>query len=136
MEFAIVGSYLANVKKRIFPDFSWCLMLAVLFCTACASDASDDARVFRYNESANLSSLDPAFARTLEPMWVVDQLFDGLVELDENLEVKPLIAERFDLDSSGQVWTFYLRDDVRFHATDGVTGLEDGRPCKSHDVVY
>ena len=136
MEFAIVGSYLANVKKRIFPDFSWCLMLAVLFCTACASDASDDARVFRYNESANLSSLDPAFARTLEPMWVVDQLFDGLVELDENLEVKPLIAERFDLDSSGQVWTFYLRDDVRFHATVGVPGLEDGRPCKSHDVVY
>jgi peptide/nickel transport system substrate-binding protein len=96
----------------------------------------DEARVLRYNESANLSSLDPAFARTLEPMWVVDQLFDGLVELDENLEVKPLIAERFELDSSGRVWTFYLRHDVRFHAVEEIPGLVQGRLCTAHDVVY
>ncbi|MBV42447.1 MAG: ABC transporter substrate-binding protein [Crocinitomicaceae bacterium] len=124
------------MKKRKILKGKWLQLVCVACLSACGVDATDEARVFRYNESANLSSLDPAFARTLEPMWVVDQLFDGLVELDENLEFKPLLAQRFELDSSGCVWKFYLRDDVRFHAIDVVPGLDKGRLCTAHDVVY
>lgn len=133
---AIVGDYIANVKNHLILRVKWSQLACVVCFAACGLDSTEEVRVFRYNESANLSSLDPAFARTLEPMWVVDQLFDGLVELDENLEVKPLIAERFELDSSGRVWKFYLRPDVRFHAIDVVPGLIQGRVCTAHDVVY
>ena len=69
----------------------WCALLAAL--GGCNSTDYDASRVFRYNESANLTSLDPAFARTLEPMWVVDQLYDGLVELDANLNVHSKVSE-------------------------------------------
>lgn len=67
---------------------------------------------------------------------MIDQLFDGLVELDENLELRPLVAERFQLDSTGCVWTFQLRDDVFFHANETVPGLAKGRRCLAEDVVY
>ena len=94
---------------------NWAQWVLILCLASCAQDTAEDNRVFRYNESANLSSLDPAFARTLEPIWVIDQLFDGLVELDEHLELQPLVAERFQLDSTGRVWTFQLRNDVFFN---------------------
>jgi peptide/nickel transport system substrate-binding protein len=102
----------------------------------CNSTPYDASRVFRYNESANLTSLDPAFARTLEPMWVVDQLYDGLVELDANLKVQPLIAESFYEEEGGTKWVFVLRDDVHFVAHPDVPGLEQGRRLTAPDVVY
>ena len=136
MELANVGTYLAMVNKPAPFSFFWVALPILLSLASCHRDSSNESRVFRYNESANLSSLDPAFARTLEPMWVVDQLFDGLVELDENLRVQPLIARHFELDSTGLVWTFILREGVRFHSAPEVPGLEQGRSCTAADVVY
>ena len=98
--------------------------------------ALDDPRVFRYNESTGLLSLDPAQARSLEPMWVVDQIFDALTQLDTVLQVRPCIASDWQLDTSGTVYTFTLRGDVRFPAVPDVPGLASGRPVVAEDVRY
>ena len=117
----------------IQPVLWFALLAAFARCNSIDYDAS---RVFRYNESANLTSLDPAFARTLEPMWVVDQLYDGLVELDANLNVQPLIAESYYAEEEGTKWVFVLRDDVRFAAHPDVPGLATGRRLTAQDVVF
>jgi peptide/nickel transport system substrate-binding protein len=109
------------------------MALAIGGCNSASYDAS---KVFRYNESANLTSLDPAFARTLEPMWVVDQLYDGLVELDADLNVQPLIAKTYYAEEEGTKWVFVLRDDVRFAAHPDVPGLATGRRLTAQDVVF
>lgn len=108
----------------------------LLACASCGREASNRSDVFYYNESANLNSLDPAYARTLEPMWVVDQVFDGLVELDAKLQVKPLVAESYFSSDSGRVWTFVLREGVNFHAVPEIPSLRAGRPVVASDVVY
>lgn len=102
----------------------------------CNSASYDASNVLRYNESANITSLDPAFARTLEPMWVVDQLYDGLVEFDANLNVRPLIARSYYAEEEGTKWVFVLRDDVRFAAHPDVPGLASGRRVTAQDVVF
>ena len=102
----------------------------------CSLGDERNPRVFRYNESANLTSLDPAQARSLEPMWVTDQIFDGLVELTSELKVAPLIAQSFEVDSSGTIWEFVLRDDVFFPRTPGIPGLEKDRRLVAEDVVF
>ena len=63
--------------------YSWLLFVILVF-ARCSDihDASEKA-VFTYNESNGITSLDPAFTRNLENMWAVNQLFDGLVELDD-----------------------------------------------------
>lgn len=71
--------------------------------------------VFRYNEAANISSLDPAFAKDLANIWACNQLFSGLVRLDENLMVEPAIAKSWTISEDGLVYTFTLREDVHFH---------------------
>ena len=66
-----------------------------LFLFSCGnnSDSNKDHLVFRYNEYANINTLDPAFSRTLQDNGVCNQLFNGLVQLDDNLNILPCIAE-------------------------------------------
>lgn len=89
---------------------AWGCLLA-----SCTEGTSlDDPRVFRYNESAAITSLDPAAARSLEHMWVVDQLYDGLVELTPDLDVVPCLARSWTFNDSSLTYRFLLRDDVTF----------------------
>lgn len=69
-------------------------------------------------------------------MWVTDQIFDGLVELDVDLTIQLLVAQSYHVDESGMNWTFVLRDDVRFSSHPEVPGLESGRRVQASDVVY
>jgi len=106
-------------------------LAAALFSAACIVACSegtplDDPRVFRYNESAPITSLDPAAARSLEHMWVVDQLYDGLVELTPSLEVAPCLASSWTFNDSSLTYRFALRQGARFTT---------GRPVTAHDVV-
>lgn len=93
------------------------LLLLILIGISCTNrkTAYEDYQVFRYNESSNLSSLDPAFARTQAEIWVANQLFNGLVQLDDSLNVKPDIAKQWNISDDGKQYLFTLRNDVFFH---------------------
>jgi oligopeptide transport system substrate-binding protein len=41
--------------------------------------------------------------------------FGGLVRLDDNLEPAPNIAQKWEVSDDGRAYTFYLRQDVKFH---------------------
>lgn len=106
------------------------------FVVQCGPDKAEDRnKVFYYNESNAISSLDPAFARDLETMWATNQLFDGLVELDSMLRPKPCIARSWDISSDGLCYTFRLRTDVRFHASEFFQRPDD-RLVTAQDFVY
>ncbi len=72
-------------------------------------------------------TLDPAITQDSTSHQFVSLLFSGLVALDANLQVVPDLAERWDVDDSGTVYTFYLRKNAKFH---------DGRPVTAQDVRY
>lgn len=93
------------------------------------------SQIFRYNESANITSLDPAFARSQSNIWAVNQIFNGLVQLDRELKVQPAIAKSWEIDSTGQIYTFHLRQDVLFHQ-DEVFKTEEDRRVKAEDFIY
>lgn len=97
-------------------------------------EEKDDRTVFRYNESAGITSLDPAFARNLENIWAINQLFNGLVQMDDNFEVQPAIAKSWDISEDGKEYTFYLRDDVYFHDHEAFKGGK-GRRVVASDFV-
>ena len=75
----------------------------------------NDHLVFRYNEHSNISSLDPAFAKDNSDIWPVNQLFNGLVQLDKNLNIIPSIAKNWNISNSGKVYTFNLNTNIKFH---------------------
>jgi oligopeptide transport system substrate-binding protein len=72
-------------------------------------------------------TLDPAEATDLTSAAVIRQVFDALLELDEQLRPQPALAASFTLSPDGRVYTFRLRAGVRFH---------NGRELRAADVKY
>lgn len=79
------------------------------------AQSKEDQRIFRMNLPAGLSTLDPAFAGDQASIWMCSQLYAGLVELDTALQVRPLLARRWELGDSGKTYTFHLRSGVSYH---------------------
>jgi len=52
---------------------------------------------------------------------VATQLTDSLVYLDRDGEIKPALAETWDVSEDGTVYTFYLREGVTFHNGEAFT---------------
>jgi peptide/nickel transport system substrate-binding protein len=105
--------------------------------TGCSTQKDRDAgkTVFRYNESANITSLDPAFARDQANIWATHQIFNGLVQLGHNLKILPCIAKSWDISGDGREYVFHLRQDVFFHDSKAFPGGK-GRKVVASDVVY
>ena len=115
----------------------WIVVIAVgTLLSGCGEKSrSTDKKVFRLNLDAGLTSLDPAFSRSQNNLWMVHQIFDGLVEMDSNLKVQPAIAKRWEVLEDGRLFRFTLRDDVFFHDHPQFEGGK-GRKVTAHDVVY
>lgn len=120
-------------KYRILHQL---LILSLIFVVvACNSHTHNDKKIFRYNESTGIASLDPAFAKNQSIMWAIHQLYSTLVEVDEQLHIKPLLAKNWDFSADKCIVTFHLRTDVYFH-DDEVFPQSKGRRLVASDVVY
>jgi len=113
------------------------ILFFVIVFTSCKSGRfeSDGRTVLRYNESAGITSLDPAFARDQANIWADNQLYNGLIQLNENLKVEPCIARSWEISEDGLSYTFHLRTDVYFH-TNKVFKSGVGRQVTSDDFVF
>jgi oligopeptide transport system substrate-binding protein len=60
-------------------------------------------------------TLDPAVSGEMLSHEYIQQVFGGLVRLDDNLEPAPNIAQKWEVSDDGRAYTFYLRQDVKFH---------------------
>ena len=107
-----------------------------LLLTYCSNSiVIDEQTVFRYNEYRNVTSLDPAFARNPQNIWPINQLFNGLVQLDSMLNIQPEIAKKWTISDDGMTYTFELRQDVFFHSSP-LFGPQQTRKVIAQDFVY
>lgn len=107
----------------------------IISISSCLQKQSSAASVFCYNESSGIPTLDPAFAKNLAVMWPVHQLFNTLVEIDDDLHLIPSLARSWEAAPDGLSYTFHLRTDVRFH-DDACFPGGVGRKLTASDVVY
>jgi len=113
------------------------LFILLLFFLACNHTKKQEHRtVFKYNESAGITSLDPAFAKDQANIWACNQLYNSLVQLDSNLNIVPCLAKSWTISENGKIYQFILRNDVYFHQTDFFTFANGKRKMTTKDVVY
>ncbi len=83
---------------------------------------------YRQGIATDPPNIDPARLSDTTSHRVGMTLFEGLVEFsEEDLSVVPLIASSWDVSEDGTVFTFKIRDDVKFH---------NGRLVTAEDFVY
>ncbi|GAC1619205.1 MAG: ABC transporter substrate-binding protein [Ktedonobacteraceae bacterium] len=92
--------------------------------------ASYDQQVYHYSfigSDLDIASFDPALTPDQNSAIVIQMVFTGLVQLDDNLQVQPQMAQSWEQSSDGLRWTFHLRPNLTF---------SDGTPLTSKDVAY
>jgi peptide/nickel transport system substrate-binding protein len=94
--------------------------------TATTPTAPPQERLLRVS-FANVPYMDPAVGSDEASSVYFVNVYDTLVYPTKEGNVKPHVAERWDVSSDGLTWTFYLRKGVKFHS---------GRELKAEDVVF
>src|SRR5204862_1797251 len=69
----------------------------------------------------------PALAVDIGSILAIDNVFTGLVELNDHLDIVPQLAATYSESADGLTWTFKLKPNLKF---------SDGTPLTSHDVIY
>jgi peptide/nickel transport system substrate-binding protein len=90
----------------------------------------------RFNETDKFQTLFPTLITDAISSHVASQIYEGLVKFDpRTLQIMPSIAEKWEVDTSGRIYTFHLRKDVRFQDDEC---FEDGkgRNVTADDVKY
>ncbi len=82
---------------------------------------------YRRALAADPATLDPATLSDIYGRTIAQQIYDGLVQFDEALAIRPAIASSWKSSRDGLVWTFNLRRGVKFH---------NGREVTAGDFVY
>ncbi len=116
--------------KYIFCFFC---SLIVISCKETTDD--NNKKVFNINLDQGLTSLDPAFARNQNAIWMTNQIFNGLVQIDSALQTVPCIAKSWQISADATTYTFNLRNDVYFQ-DDPVFKNGKGRKVVASDFAY
>jgi oligopeptide transport system substrate-binding protein len=108
----------------------------LLFAIACHSPAANtNKKVFIYNESDGIATLDPAGAKNRSIMWAIHQLYNTLVETDDNLHIVGGLARSWEVSPDRKTWLFHLRTNIYFHDDPAFPGGK-GRRLVAADIVY
>lgn len=73
------------------------------------------------------SSLNPIVAPDVVTKWMLENIFDGLVAINDRMEIVPELADSWDISGDGKTYTFKLRSGVKWH---------DGQPFTAGDVKF
>jgi peptide/nickel transport system substrate-binding protein len=84
------------------------------------------ARVLRYVPQADLTVIDPVMTTAYITRFHATMVWDQLYGIDHNLQPQPQMVEGHVIEDDGRLWTFTLRDGLRFH---------DGEPVRGRDCV-
>ena len=91
------------------------------------ADIEKSGGEYRIPLASEPASLDPAFITSIYAVNVAMNLFDGLVEFDEDLNTVPAIARVWKISRDHRTYTFFLRTGLKFH---------NGREVTSKDFVF
>lgn len=102
-------------------------VLALMAGATAAAAAEDCARVLGYEWSGEKQSMDPADMHSGDDAYHIFAVYNRLIDVDQNFQTLPELAESWSVSDDGYTWTFNLRQGVTFH---------DGSAFDAGDAVY
>jgi len=93
---------------------------------AAATPAFAQHKVLKFVPEADLRSLDPIWTTAYITRNHGYMIYDVLLAVDENFDVKPQMVDKWEISDDKLSYTFTLRDGLMFH---------DGQPVRSADCI-
>src|SRR4030042_2299862 len=93
------------------------LLIIIASCVLICSNAHAlDKEQINVGILVPINSLYPWGEIILEPMYVMENIFETLTKMKEgSIEIEPCLALRIDPSPDYKIWTAYLRKNVTFH---------------------
>src|SRR5881396_2015046 len=123
----LVAHDLGRKGVGVVPFLLVVALVAALPFGAGAADEGVNGGIYRRPLGHEPATLDPARISDIYSRSVSQQIFDGLVQFDQTLAIKPALAQFWRASRDGLTWTFDLRKGVKFH---------HGREVTADDAVY
>lgn len=116
--------------------FFMAICLTLGFVSACGTNTQKtESGNLTYAIENDIISLDPNKIIEIFSFQVMSEIFEGLIELDANNKVQPLIAESWTNSADFKTWRFKIRKGVRFHK-DSCFGAAGTREVTAEDARY
>ncbi|MCM1186092.1 MAG: ABC transporter substrate-binding protein [Lachnoclostridium sp.] len=110
------------MKKRFCYLFMALLTMAALGgCAGGTEESSEDKSSIVVGIQQDIDSLDPHKATAAGTKEILFNIFEGLVKPDENGNLMNAVASDYTISDDGLVYTFTLRENVKFHNGETVT---------------
>jgi len=104
---------IATILRR-FIAFAIVLLIVGSSLHACSSSGSRKEGYVYFRLNSNPTTLDPALIVDVMGGYLSAKIFNGLVRMDDSLNIVPDIASRWDVSADGTTFIFYLRKHVFF----------------------
>src|SRR5271156_4638158 len=91
--------------------------LAALMAFAIGNAFADDNKCLKIvgtDWSSEQQSVDPLINNNVDDLMRLTTIYEKLTELDNGYQPIPVLAESWESNSDGTVWTFHLRKGVKF----------------------
>lgn len=102
-------------------------MMAIVNAVHCQSPRAVANGTLTIAIGSDPTLLNPVLSTDATTSEVEGFIFNGLIRFDDYLKIKPDLATSYSISSSGLVYTFYLRKDVKW---------QDGQPFTAADVKF
>ena len=115
-----------SLRRKTTGALAIVLTTLAIALSGCSSDktAGDDSSKITIGIPQDIDGLDPHYATGAGTKEVLFNLFEGLVKPDENGNLNPAVASEYTISDDNKVYTFTLRDGIKFHDGSNVT-VED-----------
>lgn len=126
------------MQSKINSKFIAIILLGMAIFSSCEKlryKEEKKIKIFRFNSTEGISSLDPIHAETEANINAVAQLYNGLFEFTEDLKLVPCLAESYNISPDGKTYTIKLKQGVFFHSNP-VFAEGQGREVRANDVIY
>lgn len=124
------------MKRLASVFFTIFFLVLVMMLPQAGASSKEDGRpqggALNYGEYGRPATLDPITSNDMIALRVCELIFNGLVGIDEKQEIVDDLAQRWDISEDGRMYTFYLRQDVTWHAQEGEAPVK----FTADDVIF
>ena len=105
-------------------------LIPLILFTAASAYRKTPAPPPKYGGTFRMKAFASGFHPQLDPVspssyiFISEQIYDGLVRLDKNLNPMPSLAEYWSISSDGTKYKFYLKKGVKFHHGEELTAAD------------
>ena len=115
-----------KIKRFIAATLAGVMSVSLMACGVSDGNKVADSKILKVAMAINPPTLDPWLSTAAAVRDTNRGIYEGLFELDENYEPKEQLCESYEVNDDYTVWTFKLRQGVKFH---------NGKEMKAEDVV-